>query len=199
MQFSLLFFIAKDSLNYRKGYVSHVKCSLKCLWRQTWHIKHYHHRIHTPVTHRSQSTGRKLENLEWTHAIMQTEHKKRRRITKNECSVWHSRTDWADFCPCGFWGFHKNKRLMIYATLHPTTTVKQHYWKTHPKNAGTVWIVWAELCFTQLNEGMCRLCCFHWNVACIVGQTTGDEQLKSPCFSFPSPLKLIWAKFIFMH
>lgn len=46
-----------------------------------------------------------------------------------------------------------------------------------PKNAGTVQTVWAELCFTQLNEGMCHLCCFHWNVACIVGHTTDDEWL----------------------
>lgn len=139
----------------------------------TWST--FNHRVNTPVS--LQSTGRKLEYLEWTHAIMQMPHKKKKRhcITKIECSVWRSLTDWTDFCPYGFWCIHMNKGLMIYATLYPTTTVKQHYWKTHPKNAGTVWIAWAELCFTQLNEGMCRLCCFHWNVAYIVGQTTGDE------------------------
>lgn len=123
-------------------------------------------------------------------------HRKKRRCISVVCD---SLTDWADFCPRGFRCLHRKKRLMIYAPLYPTTTVQQHYWKTHPKIAGTVWIVWAELCFTQSNEGMCRLCCFHWNVACIVGQTTGDESLKCPCFLFPSPLKHFQAKFMFMH
>lgn len=96
------------------------------------------------------------------------------RITKIEGQC-ENLTGRADLSPRAFWYFHKG--LRIYAIFYPTTTVKQHYWKMRPKKAGTVWTVWAELCFTQLNEGMCHLCCFHWNVACIVGHTTDDEWL----------------------
>ncbi len=49
--------------------------------------------------------------------------------------------------------------------------------KTHPKNAGNVciWTVFSNQpqghMRAQLKRGMCRLCCFRWNVARIVSQT----------------------------